>query len=211
MNIYVIGAGGHAKVVLSTLFEAGFSVEGLFDDDPQKRGMKILGIEVIGALTDAKRMSPQCGVLAIGDNRIRWKLANEFSGWEWLTIVHPKAYVHPSVKIGPGTVVFAGAVIQPDTCIGAHVIINTGATVDHDCEIGDFAHLAPGVHLGGGVAVGEGTLLGIGAVVIPRLRIGEWSMVGAGTVVIRDLSRGVKAVGVPARILGGVNEIKEIK
>lgn len=206
MGIYVIGAGGHAKVVLSALSATGFVVDGLFDDDPQKQGMKVLGIEVVGTLADAKAISPQQGVLAIGDNCIRRRLAHEFSGWEWITIVHPQAYVHPSARIGPGTVVFAGAVVQPDTCIGAHVIINTGATVDHDCEIGDFAHLAPGVHLGGGVAVGEGTLLGIGAVVIPNLRIGEWSVVGAGTVVIRDLPSGAKVAGVPARVIGRVNE-----
>lgn len=38
MRLYVLGAGGHAKVVVSTLLAAGLSVDGLFDDDPSKAG-----------------------------------------------------------------------------------------------------------------------------------------------------------------------------
>lgn len=199
MKVYLIGAGGHAKVVLSTALAMGLSVAGLFDDDPQKQGTEIMGVPVIGTVSDAKRKKSACGVLAVGDNRMRYRLAQELAKWEWLILVHPKAYVHPSVKLGPGTVVFAGAVIQPDTRIGAHVIINTGATVDHDCWIGDFVHVAPGVHLAGNVKVGEGTLLGIGTTVLPGVTVGAWVTVGAGAVVVRDLPPRVTAVGVPAK------------
>jgi sugar O-acyltransferase (sialic acid O-acetyltransferase NeuD family) len=137
------------------------------------------------------------GVIAIGDNRIRQKLAGEID-MEWLTVVHPQSYVHSSVKLGEGSVVFAGAIIQPGAVIGAHAIINTGATVDHDCMVGDFVHLAPGVRLAGGVEIAEGAFLGIGAVVIPSRRVGEWAVIGAGGVVVKDITGGVTAVGVPA-------------
>jgi len=199
MKLYIIGAGGHAKVVLSTVLEAGLSVDGLFDDDPQKQGIEILGVPVIGTVSNAKRRGPARGVLAIGDNRTRYCLAQELTGWEWLTVVHPKAYVHPSAKLGPGTVVFAGAVVQPEVQIGAHVIVNTGTTVDHDCTVGDFVHLAPGAHLAGNVTVEEGAFIGIGAVVVPGVKVGAWTVVGAGAVVVEALPPRVTAVGVPAR------------
>jgi len=199
VKLYLIGAGGHAKVVLSTVLAAGLSVDGLFDDDPQKQGMKILGIPIVGTISDAKRSSPACGILAIGDNRTRHRLAHELLGWEWLTVIHPRAYVHPSAKLGSGTVVFAGAVIHPDAQIGAHVIINTGATVDHDCWIGDFVHLAPGVHLAGNVTVEEGAFVGIGAVAVPKIEVGAWAIVGAGAVVVEDIPPQVTAIGVPAK------------
>jgi len=32
-NIIVIGAGGHAKVVVATLLAAGYTIDALFDDD----------------------------------------------------------------------------------------------------------------------------------------------------------------------------------
>jgi sugar O-acyltransferase (sialic acid O-acetyltransferase NeuD family) len=179
-------------------------VEGLFDNDPQKQGLKIIGVKVMGTIADAKKRAPARGVLAIGDNRARQVLAQELPGWEWLTVVHPKAYVHPSASLGPGTVVFAGAVIQPDTRIGAHAIINTGATVDHDCLVGDFVHIAPGAHLAGNAVVEEGTLIGMGTVVLPGIKVGAWAIVGAGAVVVEDLPPRVTAVGAPARLLKSV-------
>lgn len=192
-GVVVIGAGGHAKVVISTLAARGLSIAAVFDDDDTKWGMDAQGTRV-------SRMERERGgsaIIGIGDNAKRRDVATALK-FEWQTVVHPSAYVHPSAKLGRGTVIFAGAVVQPDAVIGDHVIVNTGATVDHDCVIGDYAHLAPGVHLAGSVQVGEGAFLGIGSAVIPGVRIGPWSTLGAGAVAIRDVRDGVVAVGVPA-------------
>lgn len=201
MGVYIFGAGGHAKVVVSTLLAAGQEVVGLFDDDPRKWGTYVYGIPVLGPIAKARAFPPSLGVVALGDNRLRAKLVGEFLDWEWIVTVHPRAYVDPSAALGPGTVVFAGAVVQAGARLGAHVIINTGATVDHDCSIENFVHVAPGANLGGGVWVEEGALVGIGAAVIPGIRIGAWSVVGAGAVVIRDVAPGSTVAGVPARPL----------
>jgi len=197
-KIVVVGAGGHAKVVISTLQAAGYSVVAVFDDDLAKVGTEILGIPVAGPLDAIADGDYEFGVVAVGQNRVR-KAITERVGLNWLSTVHPSAVIHPSVKLGAGVTVFAGAIIQPDTSIGDHAIINTAATVDHDCSIGDFAHIAPGAHLAGGVQVGEGTLLGIGSVVAPYLSVGAWTTVGAGGAVVRDLPDGVTALGIPAR------------
>lgn len=195
-QVVVLGAGGHAKVVVSTLRAAGFEVMALYDKDPTKAGQELLGVRI-----RPQEELPRCGqaVIGIGGNGTRRRLEQEIKALEWLTVIHPGACVDPSVKLGPGTVVFAGAVIQPDSVVGSHVIVNTAATIDHDCVVGDFAHLAPGVHLAGDVHVGAGSFLGVGAVTIPGTRIGSWTTVGAGGVVVRNLPDGVKAVGVPAK------------
>ena len=200
-SLVVIGAGGHATVVLSTALEAGFAVERLIDDDPAKHGTTVLGVTV----TDARRWEPGEGTLAVigvGDNRARRGIAARYDGVRWATVVHPRAYVHASASLSPGTVVFAGSVIQPRARLGAHCIVNTGVTVDHDCQIGDFVHLAPGVHLAGSVRVGEGTLVGLGCCAVPGVSIGAWATVGAGAVVVQDLRDGITAVGLPARPVG---------
>lgn len=198
--VAVIGAGGHAKVVISTLQAAGHIVSAVFDDDRTKLGTALLGVPVRGPVSDVLECHRRA-VIAIGKNSIREELSkqlDQFGQIEWVAAVHPAAYVHQSVKVGPGAVVFAGAVIQPDATVGAHSIINTGATVDHDCIIGDFVHIAPGVHLAGGVRVGRGAFLGIGAAVIPYRSIGEWTIVGAGGLVIHDAPARLTLVGVPA-------------
>ncbi len=195
-GIVVIGAGGHSKVIISTLIARGIHVAAVFDDDDAKWGNDAQGTVV----SETERERGGSAIIAIGDNSKRMEMAKALR-FDWETVIHPTAYVHPSAKVGRGTVIFAGAVVQPDAVIGEHVIVNTGATIDHDCVIGDFAHIAPGVHLAGAVQVGEGAFLGIGSVAIPGVKIGRWSTVGAGAVVIRDLGDGVVAVGNPAKIL----------
>lgn len=197
-RILILGAGGHAKVVLSTLLAAGAPVVGFADDDPARKGDYLLGIPVLGSLSQLDRGAYSGAVIAIGRNDQREHVASA-ARLNWTTVVHPDAFVHDSVKLGAGTVVFAGAIIQADAVIGEHVIVNTGATIDHDCHIEDFAHIAPGVHLAGNVAVGHGTLIGIGTAAIPGVRIGRRATVGAGSVIVRNLPDDVVAYGNPAR------------
>lgn len=199
-GVYVIGGGGHSKVVLATLHEAGFPVAGVVDDNPGLAGKTILGYPVLGPVTRLATLRNATAVLAVGDNRTRCRLADSLSHLKWATVVHPRAYVHPSVCMGAGSVVFAGAVIQPGVVIGTHCIVNTSATVDHDCRLGDFVHLAPGVHVAGSVAMDNGALLGMGACIIQGMTIGSWSIIGAGAAVIHPVPAGVTAIGVPARI-----------
>jgi len=206
--VTIIGAGGHAKVVIATLRMAGYKVFVALDDDRLKWGSEVLGVRVTGPVSSMKPGAR--AVIAIGDNAARLRVSRQLTA-EWISAVHPSAIVHDREAIGAGSVVLAGAVIQPGASIGAHVIVNTAATVDHDCRVGDFAHLAPGVHLAGGVSVGNGAMLGVGAVTIPGVSIGEWSTVGAGSVVLRDLPPKVIAFGVPATIAQHAHEESDHK
>lgn len=200
-EVAVIGGGGHAKVVIATLRDAGWKVVCAYDGDETKWGTSISGVPIVGD-DDRVGDGPPRAVIAVGNNRTRQRLAHRL-GLEWVTVVHPRAWVDASVRLGAGTVVFAGAVIQPDSVVGDHVIVNTGASIDHDCQVDDFVHLAPGCHLAGEVHVAEGAFLGTGASVIVRVEVGPWSIVGAGGVVVRHVPPGVTAVGVPARQRGG--------
>lgn len=198
-TVYVIGAGGHAKVVVSTLQTAGYVVKALFDDDQSLWGKRIFGIPVCGPIDELKDMKTVQTVVAIGDNKTRRRIVQCLPQANWVTVIHPAAYVHASAMLGSGTVVFAGAVIQPEAHVGTHVIVNTGATIDHDCNLANYVHLCPGAHLAGNVVLKEGVFFGIGAVGVPGIKIGAWTVVGAGAVVICDLPENVTAVGVPAR------------
>ena len=197
-RLTIVGAGGHAKVVLAAARAAGFEVAALADDDTSRHGSQVLGTEVVGLAGPVLADPGALAVLAIGDNATRARLGAA-ANCRFATIVHPSAVVEEDVELGAGTVVFAGAAIQPGTRLGAHCIVNTAASIDHDCVLGAAVHVAPGTRLGGDVTLADGVFLGIGAVVAPGLTVAERTVVGAGAAVIQDLPGNVTAVGVPAR------------
>ncbi len=194
-QIQVLGAGGHAKVLIQMARADGWEPIYVFDDTPEKWGTDFMGIRVSGAFTAAKSIP---SLLAIGDNCARMRISEKLK-LPWLTLIHHSAIVDSTVKIGGGTVLMAGTVIQPDTIIGNLCIINTGSTVDHDGIIGDYVHIAPGSHTCGNVHIGEGVLLGAGCTVTPKCRIGRWSIVGAGATVIHNVDSNSTVIGTPAK------------
>ena len=190
---YLIGAGGHAKVIADILIAAGRPPAAFLDDAPQHN--QILGITVIKGLVLPEPDSAV--IIAIGDNVTREELARRYTVFD--IAIHPAGHISRDAEIGPGSVVMSGAVINAGARIGSHCIINSGAIIDHDCLISDFAHIAPGATLGGNVRVGVGSMVGLGASVIHGRAIGDHTIVGAGSTVVRDLPSFVVAIGSPAR------------
>jgi sugar O-acyltransferase (sialic acid O-acetyltransferase NeuD family) len=208
LNVLVLGAGGHTTVVADILMRARDAGEqinpmGYLDDNTEAQGHNLLGLPVLGKITDLEHVAHDAAVIAIGENQTRRRLFDQLQrqGERFAVAKHPGAVIAPDVSIGPGAVICAGVVINPGSIIGANVILNTGCTVDHHNRIGDHAHIAPGVRLGGEVQIGEEALVGIGAAVLPHCRIGPWCVVGAGAVVLNDIPEGAVAVGVLARVI----------
>ena len=197
MSVVILGAGGHAKVVISALLACHQEIIGVFDDNNLLWNKYVQGIQISGPISNLKTMESFQAVIAIGENAIRRRVALEMN-LPWISVQHPASFVSPTAHVGIGSVIMAGAIIQPDSQVNRHCIVNTGAVIEHDCEIGEFAHIGPGVKLAGGVCVEENVFLGVGACVLPRVRVGAGSTVGAGAVVVRDVQPGSTVVGVPA-------------
>jgi acetyltransferase EpsM len=210
LDIVIIGAGGHSKVVADAAIRAGFRVLGFLDDHATVA--PLLGYDVIGTVVDfvhnLELRKDLLAVVAIGDNRARMHVVEKLGlpRERYTRVIDPSAVVSRHASIAEGTVVLQGAIVNPGTVVGQHVILNTGCTIDHDCKIGSYAHISPGVNLAGGVTVGEGTHLGIGSCVIPGCSVGDWSVVGAGAAVVKSLRADCVAVGVPARVIQPVTE-----
>lgn len=198
----LIGASGHAKVIIDILEKMGVDVDFLVDADPSIK--ELSGYRVVYERDFISNIGDEI-IISIGNNEIRKKLSEEMNvkfGWA----IHPSVIMGDDVQIGQGTVMMASSIVNNSTKIGNHCIINTSASVDHDCMLEDYVHVSPNATLCGGINVGEGTQIGAGATVIPNLNIGKWVTVGAGSVVINDVPDGATVVGNPARVIKMNNE-----
>lgn len=204
----IIGAGGHARVLLDALQERGLPVYGLTDIDPLLRGQPVLNVPVIGddsviSLYPLLTTLLVNGIGSIDSTAIRRAVFERFKrpGFSFLTVAHPSAVISSHATFGEGVQVMAGAVVQPGVRLGDNTIVNTRASVDHDCVIGAHCHIAPGATLSGAVQVGDGTHIGTGAVIKQGVKIGAGCLVAAGAVVIHNLEDGERVCGVPSRAL----------
>ena len=207
-KLFIIGAGGHAKVLIQSLKLVGYFPTGCSSVTPSEVGSSVLGIPVIAddALLSAE--SPTTTVLVNGvgtvsvapNPRTRVFETWKSRGFKFLTVIHPGTIIAEDVTVGEGAQIMAGAIIQPGSVIGANTIINTSASIDHDCHIEEHVHIAPGSVLSGGVHVGAGTFMGTGTRVIQNISIGRHALIGAGALVIRNVPEGTSVRGVPAKV-----------
>ena len=199
MDILIVGAGGHGKVVLDIVKAAGqHRAIGFLDADPALAGASIHGIPVLGQLNLLPKLKSKArgAIVAIGDNRARAGCAEVLRqhGYELVNAVHPKATVSPSAGLGASVVIAAGASVGADGRLEDCVIVNTNAVVEHECRIEAAA-------LAGRVSIGEMAFIGLGSRIIQCLSVGANSIVGAGAVVITDVPESSTVVGVPARVI----------
>jgi UDP-N-acetylbacillosamine N-acetyltransferase len=213
----LFGAGGHARVVADIVRLGGeYTVAGFLDDvNRHRHGLLYERAPILGGFNHLDALRAE-GVryifIAIGDCGRRLRLAETVAraGFEFPTLVHPRAVVASGGSLGEGTVVVAGGIVNPGAHVGAHAIVNTAASVDHDCVVADGVHIACGARLAGGVHVGRGAWIGIGAMIREHVHVGAGSIVGAGAVVLDDIPDGVVAYGCPAKVIRDVTDADSV-
>lgn len=195
-DICILGAGGHAKVVIELAEMLKYDIKSIFDQDKSKKNIFHYSVE-----HDSEKISENRNVfLALGNNQNR-KIGSEKYETADFNLIHPSGIISKSVKMGYGNALMAGVIINSSVQIGDHCIINTGSCIDHDCRIDNFVHISPKAALAGNVKVKEGAQIGIGACIKQNITVGKWAVVGAGAVVINDVPDFAVVVGNPAKIL----------
>jgi sugar O-acyltransferase (sialic acid O-acetyltransferase NeuD family) len=195
--VILLGAGGHAKVLLDVLRLEQQVLLGLVTPDLEK-GSKHLGLEVLGDDEILKKYNHSDielvnGIGSLPFQKLRWSVSDKVRSWGFTLskVIHPSAIISADVMLDEGVQVMTGCVIQPGCSIGRDTIINTGSTIDHDCEIGGNTHIAPGCVLSGGVNVGESAHIGTGSRIIQDIKVGEGAVVAAGTTLYKDVEAGM--------------------
>lgn len=204
--VIIIGAGGHARVMLDALLCNNRDVIGLTDFDKSKWGCLIDGVPVLGGdeivfLRGKDEIELVNGIGSIASTAKRKDIFEIFTykGYSFSNVIHPSAIVSPRATLANGIQLLSGCIVNTGACIGDDSMVNTRASIDHDVHIGKHVHIAPGVTISGGVIIGDCTHIGTGATVIQGVHIGSNVIIGAGAVVVKDIPDNCKAYGVPAR------------
>lgn len=192
--VIVLGAGGHASVLVDMLRSQGVVPLALVAPTADAPRAALAGIplwhdeEILTHLPDEVELVN--GIGSLPGNPLRATLFARYRtlGYRFASVVSAQAMVSDYAVLEEGAQVMAGAIIQAGTQIGANSIINTGAIVDHDCWIGGNNHIAPGAVLSGGVSTGDAVHIGTGAMLVQNIKIGSHTVVGAGATVIKDLA-----------------------
>ncbi len=107
-----------------------------------------------------------------------------------------------------------GVEIHPGATIGRRFFIDhgMGIVIGETAEIGDDCTLYHGVTLGGvswdkgkrHPTLGNGVTVGAGAKILGPFKVGAGARIGSNSVVVKEVPDGATVVGIPARIVEGI-------
>ncbi len=140
MDLLILGAGGHGKVVKEVAEATGQYKNIDFVDDNS--------LDAVGKVDDLEALHGRydSAFVGIGNNRLRNELLHKLEtiGYEIPVLIHPTAYMSRSATIGKGTIVEPMAIVNANTQVGIGCIISVGAVVDHDVVLGNCVHVNAG-------------------------------------------------------------------
>lgn len=207
-QFFLLGGGGHGRVVLDALLSSSVKVAGIFDPH-LKVGDQVFGVPVLGGDEFLEQVAPANVLLVngLGANscvRSRRRLFEDMKvrGFLFSAVRHPSVVLGRECVLGDGAQIMAGAVLQNRVSVAENAVINTCASIDHDCVLGAHAFVSPNVVLCGDVEIGEAAFIGAGAIILPGIRIGAKAIVGAGAVVTKNIPGEWIVAGNPAVKIG---------
>ncbi|MFV0540097.1 MAG: transferase [Aestuariibaculum sp.] len=171
-NIVIIGASGHAKVIIDIIErENTYNIIGLIDTY-KTVGDELFNYKILGKEEDIPKLKDiynfNKGIIAIGDNWTRKKMKDQIEkidlDFNFISAVHPNAVIGKDVEIGCGSVIMAGVIINSEAKVGEFCIINTKASLGHESIMKNFSSLAPNSTIGGNVKIGTCSAICLGCI-----------------------------------------------
>lgn len=205
-DIYIVGAGTYAEVMSELAKMLGYNIIGYYDDNPDKIGQYIMGKKILTRFSKFKEeeIANKNFIVAIGNNKKRYEICSLINDLGGITpsLIHPRALLSPSVKLGKAVYIQANAYIWTKVTIDDFCIISPNVVIAHHTHIGKACLISTGSIVGASVKINNKSFLGIGSIVITGVsEIGENSIIGAGALVLKDVQPDCVVVGSPARFL----------
>jgi sugar O-acyltransferase (sialic acid O-acetyltransferase NeuD family) len=204
-DLVIAAAGGFGRELAAYARDAGFTVTGFLDDDPNAAA-QLAGEDaaagVRGTIDSYAPASPGEQVaIGIGHPPTRLRVADALvaRGATLATVVHPTAWVAPTATLGLGVAIAPFACVGPQVTIGDHGLLNTYASLGHDAVLGRGCVFSSYCVATGHTVLGDAVFLGTAAVIAPGVRVGDGARISAGAVAFHEVPAGHLAAGNPAR------------
>lgn len=204
-GVLLIGAGGHASVLLDILIEQKIKIIGYVSPFPavnQKLFSDFHWFKFDDDILQFNKSTVKLvnGIGSLPGSTLRADFYNQYKalGYTFVTLISKGASVSTYAYLEEGVQVMHGAIIQTGTSVGYNTIVNTGSIIDHDCIIGNDNHIASGAVISGQVSSKASVHFGTGSCVIQSINIDKNVVIGAGTTITHDVNK--NTICYPARI-----------
>ncbi|GGC38894.1 acetyltransferase [Parapedobacter defluvii] len=200
----IVGAGGHAKEILTIFSEHREQIDICFFDNISHRE-SLYSYKVINSIDAVLKYFENTNdfrfVIGVGGVKNRMKIVFEFEkiGGTPTSIISKRAIIGKyDMKLGVGLNIMHNTFISNSVTIGNYSLVNHGASLHHDVKVGNFCEICPMAQLLGSAKVGNHCFIGAGAIILPGIQVGDNVTIGAGALVNKDVESDTTVFGVPA-------------
>jgi len=174
-SVLLIGAGGHASVLLDMLIEKNVNILGYVSPSPANNQTLFSQYRWYHNNEDILKFDKATiklvnGIGSLPGNTLRADFYNKYK------------------KIG----------YRFATLVSNNACVSRGSIVEHDCSIGSNNHIAPGATISGQVTSQKSVHFGTGSSVIQSININRNVVIGAGVTITKDVDE--NTICYPARI-----------
>jgi len=207
-HLIIIGARGFGREVYNSACESlgyktDFDIKGYLDDKVSALDGYDNYPPILGAVETYVLQPDDVFICALGD--VKWKkyysqiILNK--GGEFISLVHPTAYVGLNSSIGLGCIIEKNVVVSCDAKIGDFVTLMPSCVLGHDIVVDSWSHVGSFSFMGGFSKIGLGVTLQPSSHILPHKVVGNYSTVGSNSVVMRNVKEGTTVFGNPAKKL----------
>ncbi|WP_296299305.1 acetyltransferase [Rheinheimera sp.] len=193
-KLVMIGAGGHARVLLDILSRQNQLPTAIFCAEKAQLAAPFASIKQYHQDEQMREFSPNDVLLVNAVGRLpgehrRMQIFDKFKamGYQFASVISEKALVSAYCSLGEGVQILDGSIVNTGVQIAENCIVNTAAVIEHDCKLDAHVMVAPGAVLCGNVHCAEQVFIGAGATVIQNIAIGKAALVAAGATLVCDL------------------------
>lgn len=175
------------------------------DDDLEKKGDKILGVEIIGPFELLRNADPDTMevVNLVARTTIKRQLAYEkIKNYEipFISLIDESVEMM-GVEYKNDVIIYPNVTFSAGAFIDQGSVVFTGAVIGHGCTVGKFCVIAPGAVLNARIVLEDRVYIGTNASILPDLKIGAGATIGLNSGVIENVPSGATAMGVPAELI----------